>query len=204
MNKHQTIQITYCTQKGGAGKTTLTMFTSIILSELGYKVGIVDLDEQQSASHWLNMLQQRGHEGIELKQPGEHYDFVFYDTPGSLGPKLLSALRQSDHALLVVNPSSLDYWSTERTIQFLHNNRIKAPVKLVFNMTDSRTEMTRQIGTMVKRFGVETMPVLVPDRQGYKKAVHKGMRAMTYSDRIALNKLVDRIKDLRHNSTVLP
>ena len=46
--------ISLANQKGGSGKTTLSANLSVLWSNSGYKVAIVDADNQRSISNWYN------------------------------------------------------------------------------------------------------------------------------------------------------
>ncbi len=47
-------------EKGGSGKTTTTISLAAVLAELGYRILVVDLDPQASASLWLGRGRDAG------------------------------------------------------------------------------------------------------------------------------------------------
>src|SRR5713226_2169303 len=47
-------------EKGGSGKTTTTISLAAVLAELGYRILVVDLDPQASASLWLGRGREPG------------------------------------------------------------------------------------------------------------------------------------------------
>lgn len=109
-------------QKGGAGKTTLTMLLAAFWHENGKKVRILDTDPQKSATKW----EQRSLEDVpafpvqvipmsglderqfanSAKKEIEGTDYVLIDTPPNLESKeLYAALYVAD---IVVVPMSAD------------------------------------------------------------------------------------------------
>src|SRR5437868_10811786 len=47
-------------EKGGSGKTTTTISLAAVLAERGYRILVVDLDPQASASLWLGRGREPG------------------------------------------------------------------------------------------------------------------------------------------------
>src|SRR6266516_3336337 len=47
-------------EKGGSGKTTTTISLAAVLAERGFRVLVVDLDPQASASLWLGRVREPG------------------------------------------------------------------------------------------------------------------------------------------------
>ena len=45
--------IAFSNQKGGSGKSTLSANLSVLWSNSGYKVAVIDADAQKSLSYWL-------------------------------------------------------------------------------------------------------------------------------------------------------
>jgi cellulose biosynthesis protein BcsQ len=62
--------ITFCGQKGGTGKTTLSYLVAETLSRAGKKVAIRDDDPQASVSQIVNELRESGRSGVEILERG--------------------------------------------------------------------------------------------------------------------------------------
>lgn len=120
--------ITCFNQKGGAGKTTISVHLAVGLARRGFKVALVDADEQNSAMNWSSMASEesifpvtmmslaamgpRLHQ--ELKKHIDNYDFVVVDCPPALNsPIPKSAMLVSDLAIIPMKPSPLDGWAAE-------------------------------------------------------------------------------------------
>ncbi len=113
-------------QKGGVGKTTITINVGYALKEAGEKVLIVDSDPQGTARHWHNANGGVVMDVIGLDRPtldkdvaklALHYDWVLIDGVQGLLDKTsaelaAAAIRASDIVLIPVPPSQPDVWST--------------------------------------------------------------------------------------------
>ncbi|MBN8702764.1 MAG: ParA family protein [Bacteroidetes bacterium] len=129
--------ISFYTQKGGSGKTTLTHLMGIALSakEVGKKVLVVDSDPQRSLMKILEDIRM-SNEDPKLKPPydlvyspiGEirdtlrkhhgKYDIILIDMPGTLDMKgVRSGLLACDVVFIPIQPSQLDFVSSRETIE---------------------------------------------------------------------------------------
>lgn len=110
--------------KGGSGKTTLATNLTVLRSLEGYKVLLVDADEQKSASDWA---QQREGMGVEtrwntvslsgkaiyaqLKRMAADYSDVIIDVGGRDTTSQRAALAIANLFLIPFKPRSLDIWT---------------------------------------------------------------------------------------------
>ena len=83
--------ITFCGQKGGTGKTTLSYLVAETLSRAGKKVAIRDDDPQASVSQIVNELRESGRTAVEILDQGREgsYDFIVVDTLPRLSSRVL-------------------------------------------------------------------------------------------------------------------
>lgn len=136
--------------KGGSGKTTIATNLAQLRAMDGYKVLLVDADEQQSAWDWS---QQRDHNGLGFQQLGNpvsrpfvtvcmsgkaiysnlvkmraDYDDIIVDTGGRDTTSQRAALCDADKFLMPFKPSSVDIWTmgkVKRMISECVNHRLK-------------------------------------------------------------------------------
>lgn len=140
--------IVVANQKGGVGKTTLTMQVAASLSRR-HEVLVVDVDPQRSTQWWVENARDTlpfvyagpQNPGVlpKLDRLGAGYDFVFVDTPGSIDDAriLESALNAADYVLVPLTPEPLAIEPTVRTIQrFIEPRRL--PYGVVLNKIDPR------------------------------------------------------------------
>ena len=116
--------ITVFNEKGGVGKTTLTMCLSGDLAHQGFDVLVLDCEPNHSACMWssagedtvfpatvVNVNSSGSKIGNEIKKFNDKYDVILIDTPAVItGRKIAEAsARHSDLVVVVtkVDPSSL-------------------------------------------------------------------------------------------------
>ncbi len=117
--------ITFVTQKGGSGKTTLATSCAVAAEQAGHKVLILDMDPQGSAEAWY---QDREAETPRLarvtsgelesairsaKSVGFH--IILIDTPGRDDPASAAAIRVSNLCVIPCRPTPADMKATPPT-----------------------------------------------------------------------------------------
>lgn len=141
--------IAIANQKGGVGKTTVTMSLAAVAQEAGSRVLVVDVDPQASADFWA--MQADGGEGLPFDvttstAAGElaslrrlDYDVVFVDTPGSLEAQdvLTTVLKEADFAILPTEPTPLALAPVVRTVRQLIEPT-GLPYRVLLNKVDPR------------------------------------------------------------------
>lgn len=118
-------------QKGGAGKTTLTINLAAAASSAGLKVLAVDMDRQGSLWDWfvaaakvvaapIDLIEVKRFERRlsvrELEALAVGADVVFLDCPGRGDAVTDSAAALSDLVLVPLQPGPLDFWATQETL----------------------------------------------------------------------------------------
>jgi len=166
--------ITVLSQKGGAGKSTLTMQLAGGLARAGRRVAIIDLDPQETSLRWAqsadpaapfpaHVVRLEGepaglHQQIKAARKG--VDHVLLDCPPSIEhAATLAALDEADLALVPVVPSPADLWSTkgaERLILQVQASRKGLKAALVPNRV-LRTNLAWDVLEVMRDF---TLPVL--------------------------------------------
>lgn len=105
-------------QKGGVGKSTLTVNVGGYLLEKGHSVMIVDADDQQSVMSWYNdrdegrqrlpVVSASGNIKNTLFELDKHYDYVIADTAGRDSQELRSGLLAANIFITPIRPSQMD------------------------------------------------------------------------------------------------
>jgi len=86
----KTLNVAFSTQKGGAGKTTLTVLVASYLHYVkGYSVAVIDCDFPQ---HSIAEMRERD---LQMTMDDEHYKLMAYDQFSTLGKKAYVVIESS-------------------------------------------------------------------------------------------------------------
>lgn len=161
--------ITVFNQKGGAGKTMLAMQLAGTLALRGFRVLVIDADEQNSATRWagqaseeapfpatvINLAAMGERISQAVKQHVAHYDFIIIDCPPALkSPIPSNAMLVSDLALIPFIPAPTDMWSSvaakelAKTAQSL-NESLK--IRVVPNQVEKQTTVANIITSALEK-----------------------------------------------------
>lgn len=86
----KTLNVAFSTQKGGAGKTTLTVLVASYLHYVkGYKVAVIDCDFPQ---HSIAEMRERD---LQMTMDDDHYKLMAYEQFSTLGKKAYEVIESS-------------------------------------------------------------------------------------------------------------
>ena len=178
--------ITLVSNKGGAGKTTLSMNLAAGLQRRAATC-LLDADPQGSSTDWARIGEGPGigdvrsaHQDLEasLREAARQFDHVVVDCPPSiLAPQTELALRRAQIALIPVQPSPVDIWATVHIGQALAQARDSNPGLQAFvlvNQLESRTMLSRLIDSALEEVGIPALHLGVHRRAIFRNCLLDG------------------------------
>jgi len=172
--------------KGGAGKTTLTVNLAVGLGQVGRAI-ILDADPQGSSAQWRTIA---GDEKVPpvisvTENPAEQMhdlqrdnDYIIIDCPPSVqAPQTLSVLQVSDLALIPVQPSPFDLWASihiEQAVMQARANNPNLRALLVINQLEPRTTLSQLIREALSEIRVPVAHTSIRRRAVYRASALEG------------------------------
>ena len=186
--------ITFCGQKGGTGKTTMSFLVAETLSRAGKKVAVRDDDPQASITQIVTELREGGRTDLEIwdQSRAGDYDFVVVDTLPRLSSNVLKeAVKEADRLVLPLKPSMVDIRATLPAVEMVkEHTRNGARAYVLWNMVKQGTRISRELEGLEGMLGLQVLKNSVPERIGFTYATLQGYEAITGEDRELLQRLV--------------
>lgn len=174
-------------QKGGVGKTTLSVNIAAALAHAGARVLLIDADPQGSSLDWAAAREEgplfsvvglpRASVHKEIEQVGQGYDHIIIDGPPRVTDLARSAIMASDVVLIPVQPSPYDIWAADEVVKLVQEATVyKDNLKSVFvvNRKIANTAIGRDVGEALAAYPVPVLASTVTQRVIYAEAAAQG------------------------------
>lgn len=199
-------------QKGGSGKTTISMQLAGAIARRGNRVLVVDADPQGTATRWaasaednspfpasvvgLSAASAKVHR--EVKKLVADYDCIIIDCPPAADSSVpQSALLIADLALVPIIPSPLDMWAAVGIRQVIVNvSDINETLqsRLVLNQCQPNTTLAQETLEVLPEFGIELAKAQVRHRQVYRQSAVFGQTVHNFGSKASA--AIEEIEDL--------
>jgi chromosome partitioning protein len=170
-------------QKGGAGKTTLTLHWAVEAQiQSAEPVAVIDTDPQGSAAAWgerrekdtplvLKAEAGRLHQALEACRSND-VAYVFIDTMPRVERPSLEAARLADLVVIPCGPSIVDIEAIGATVDIVQQTRTLAVI--VLNQGRTGSSINDKAVAVLSQYGLSVCPVQIMRRAALADAFTDG------------------------------
>ncbi|AHB48969.1 ParA [Hyphomicrobium nitrativorans NL23] len=174
--------IALLSQKGGSGKTTLSLNLAIAAARANLSTVVIDLDPQQSASRWARLRKDgnpvivSGHAPNLATLLAQARDgdaaLAFIDTAPKSESASLIAAKAADLLIIPCQPSSLDLDAVADTVNIA--KLAARPAVFVLNGCKAGSSLTEMAAEALADYGLPVLPVRIGSRVAFIKSLTEG------------------------------
>jgi chromosome partitioning protein len=193
--------IAIISQKGGAGKTTLSVHLATAATQDGHTAAIIDLDPQGTAASWGDRRQADAPEVISgqaarlavlidaARENGAA--FLILDTAPNADQTALRAAQLADLVLIPCRAATFDLEAIQTTLTL--SQLAQKPSYVVLNAIPPRSGIGREAAEGLTSRGAAVAPIMLSQRAAFTHGVIDGRTAQEFEPE---GKAAEEIEDL--------
>jgi chromosome partitioning protein len=205
--------VAFLNQKGGVGKSTLSIHVATALALRGKTVLLVDADPQHSALDWqasrqtdpllpvIGLPTKTLHK--EVAMHAKNYDHIIIDGPPRVNELARAAILASDIVLIPVNPSPYDVWAAAEIVQLIGEAAVykeKLIAAFVVNRKIVGTAIGRDVTGALADYALPVLASSVGQRVAFAESAATGSTVLETDPKSAaaqeINALTDELERL--------
>jgi chromosome partitioning protein len=198
----------FLNQKGGVGKTTLSVSVATTLALKKKRVLLIDADPQHGALNWqshreaeplfpiVGLPTDKLHREVSAHTP--NYDHIIIDSPPRLESISRSIILASDLILIPVQPSPHDIWSAAAVIELIEQAcTFKENLKTAFivNRKITNTALGRDVFTALQNYPIPVLTTAVCQRVAFAESAASGQSVPETDPRSSAAREIESITD---------
>ena len=206
--------VTIFNQKGGCGKTTVTIQLAGTLAMRGFQTLVIDMDDQSTATRWasqapdedpfpaatMNLAAMGGKVHREVRNHLDNYDFILIDCPpAALSPSPSSAMLISDLAIIPIVPAPADMWASVAAKKLALAAQVtneQLAIRILPNMVQKNTNLARDtLDVLAEDSEIPLMQSWIGSRSAFRECQLTGSTVHRLGKSSAAAKEVDKLAD---------
>jgi chromosome partitioning protein len=199
--------ISFLNQKGGVGKSTLSINVAACFALLGQRVLLIDADKQGTSSTWASLRLETGFQVVSMSRENmardalklaADFDFTIIDGPPQAETVSRSCIVASDLVVVPIEPGGASRWSSDLTVRQLKEaEELKPTLKCGFVVSRKigGTVLGRDTRLMAADAGIPIFGTEIEQRVAYAEAMTMGKTIFEWSVR---TQAVSEIQALTH------
>lgn len=174
--------IAFLSQKGGSGKTTLSVHTAVAAEATGERVCVIDADPQESATAWSSAREaqtpivataQAAELDAALKAAeAEGMSLVVVDSPPHAAPAAGQIAKRSELVLIPVRPSAFDLAAVPAAVEIVRAAKVQGA--FVLSACPFRAPEIGETRMALESYGLPIVSSEITDRRAFARAVTSG------------------------------
>ena len=202
--------ITLANQKGGCGKSTISINLALSLAQQRHRVMLLDTDPQRNS---FETIKVRDHRPIRvvatskniyqyLEKFENQYDYAVIDTPPHNEKVVSTSILCSDLVIIPIQNSPLDIRSTRTTVELIRKAKELNPQLMGYFLLyriRPLTLATKELSEILKkRYEIKILKSHVSNRDVYRESLiyGKGVSEFSHSNH-AINEIISLVNEIK-------